>query len=63
MKEFIKGMSIIVCLIGFGIIIGSAGSADLNLISLGQVVLQGIAGIAVILVGLFAYTLVESNED
>lgn len=63
MKNFIKGMSIIVCLIGFGIIIGSAGSADLNLISLGQVVLQGIAGIAVILVGLFAYTLVESNEE
>lgn len=63
MKEFIKGAAILICLIGFGIIIGSAGSADLNRISLGQVILQSIAGIAVILVGLFTYTLVESSEE
>lgn len=61
MKNFIKTLAIIVCLIGFGIIIGSAGSADLNLISLGQVILQGIAGLAVIIIGFLAYILVEQE--
>lgn len=49
--KIIKGIGGALVLVGIAIIFGTAGSSDLGLISMPQIVMQGLAGVLLVING------------
>jgi len=57
--EIISGIS---WFVGFGLIIGTAGASDCDMIEMNQIIVRGVIGTAILLVGCFGAWLLDETR-